>query len=273
MAGDINLDFDKADFGQPAGALKCATCPTEIRDRYFEVNGTTVCTTCRGAIAALERPEGGLKRFALATLMGMAGGAVGALVWYAVARLFNLEVGLIAILVGWLVGTGVHKGSQGRGGRKYQVLAAFVTYASIVTTYIPAIYEGLQKGAAGETAAAGTTNTEGATTAGTPEPAPAQPSAPASGASVASPAVPPPSLGTAVGALFLASAILYAIAFAAPFLMGFENIIGILIIGFAVYQAWTMNTRRVLDIKGPFRVAPRAEATPKESAPDETTSA
>src|SRR6188768_2657451 len=150
MTGDTSLDFDKADFGQPAAGLRCATCPSEIRDRYFEVNGAAVCPNCRASLAALDRPEGGLKRFALATLLGMAGGAVGALAWYAVARLFNLEIGLIAILVGWLVGTGVRKGSEGRGGRKYQALAAFVTYASIVTTYIPPIYEGLAKGAAGE---------------------------------------------------------------------------------------------------------------------------
>ncbi len=45
-----------------------------------------------------------------------------------------------------------------------------------------------------------------------------------------------------------------AITLAAPFLVGIKNIIGILIIGFALYEAWKMNRRAVLDISGPFQV-------------------
>ena len=37
-----------------------------------------------------------------------------------------------------------------------------------------------------------------------------------------------------------------------------ENIIGLLIIGFALYQAWKMNQKVVLDIDGPFQLAARA---------------
>jgi|CXWL01.1.fsa_nt_gi hypothetical protein len=272
MPSDTSLDFEKADFGAPAGDLRCSTCSSEIRDRYFEVNGATICARCRASLAGLERPEGGFKRFVLATVFGMAGGALGALVWYAVARLFSLEIGLIAILVGWLVGTGVHRGAEGRGGRGYQLLAAFVTYASIVTTYIPPIYAELSKAELVEPASESTAEGSAAATAATatpeaasaptgesdpaPSPAPVGASAPAS-ASKVSDAVPEITFAGAVGGLLLAGAILYAIAFAAPFLMGFENIIGILIIGFAVYQAWSMNVRRVLDVKGPFRVAAR----------------
>lgn len=268
MSSDTRLDFEKADFGAPAGELKCSTCPNEIADRYFEVNGATICAPCRAALAELERPEGGLKRFVLATVFGLAGGALGALVWYAVAKLFNLEIGLIAILVGWLVGAGVHKGAEGRGGRRYQLLAAFVTYASIVTTYIPPIYEGFTKAELAdpaETTAGASAVT--ATATGSPETsrAPGGESAPApTPAPIAATASPNPAnaepeinFAAAVGGLLLAGALLYAIAFASPFLMGFENIMGILIIGFAVYQAWGMNARRVLDIKGPFRVASR----------------
>lgn len=270
MASDTRLDFEKADFGAPAGDLKCSMCSAVIRDRYFEVNGATVCARCRASLAELESPEGGLKRFVLATLFGMVGGALGALVWYAVAKLFSLEIGLIAILVGWLVGTGVHRGAEGRGGRKYQLLAAFVTYASIVTTYIPPIYEELSKADLAAPAAESTAGKPAPVAIATPaaasaiadENAPAPTPSPIAATPVSSAAIPPGpvpeiTLAGALGGLLLAGAVLYAIAFAAPFLMGFENIIGILIIGFAVYQAWSMNARRVLDVKGPFRVAAR----------------
>jgi hypothetical protein len=261
---ETRLDFDKADFGAPAAGLKCASCPVEILDRYFEVNGATVCTNCRRLIAESERPEGGLKRFVLATLFGVMGGAAGAAVWYAVAKLFNLEIGLIAILVGWLVGSGVHKGSQGRGGWRYQFLAAFVTYASIVTTYIPPIVTELSKRTDASAAPAPTAGKDAGTTqpavpetpSTVPAPAPAQ-----AAAGGGAPDAPASVLGL-LGTLALAAAFLYALAFAAPFLMGVENLIGILIIGFAVHQAWRMNARRVFDIKGPFRVAAKPSPAP-----------
>ena len=50
---------------------------------------------------------------------------------------------------------------------------------------------------------------------------------------------------------------------ALPFLAGFENIIGIIIIGIGLWEAWKLNPRMQLEITGPYRVAaasPGAEA-------------
>jgi len=56
------------------------------------------------------------------------------------------------------------------------------------------------------------------------------------------------------GALLLVASELLALA--APFLVATENPITLLIIGFGLYQAWQTNTRRQLDISGPYTVAP-----------------
>ena len=48
------------------------------------------------------------------------------------------------------------------------------------------------------------------------------------------------------------------VAFVSPFMSGFENIIGLLIIAFALYQAWAMNKRLRIEIRGPYRVGPDA---------------
>jgi hypothetical protein len=205
-------------------------------------------------------------RFARATLFGVMGGAAGAAIWYAVASLFNLEIGLIAILVGWLVGTGVNKGAQGRGGIRYQLLAAFVTYASIVTTYIPPIFAGIMNRADAGTPRPSSGKDSGATPAAGPA-APSTVPAPSQGDASAEPKT---FLG-ALAALVLAGGVLFAIALAAPFLAGFENLIGILIIGFAVHQAWRMNARRVFEVKGPFRVS--AESSPPPETPPSTDAA
>jgi hypothetical protein len=47
----------------------------------------------------------------------------------------------------------------------------------------------------------------------------------------------------------------FAIALALPFLAGIENLIGILIIGFALWEAWKLNQRQSLPISGPYQLA------------------
>ena len=47
---------------------------------------------------------------------------------------------------------------------------------------------------------------------------------------------------------------IFVIAAALPFLAGFENIIGLLIIGFALWEAWKINRKVELAVVGPFQV-------------------
>jgi hypothetical protein len=55
-------------------------------------------------------------------------------------------------------------------------------------------------------------------------------------------------------ALVIAFVVVCVLSLAAPFLAGLQNVIGILIIGFALYEAWKLNRRIPLAITGPFRV-------------------
>jgi len=43
---------------------------------------------------------------------------------------------------------------------------------------------------------------------------------------------------------------------AAPFLAGAQNLIGLLIIGFALWEAWKFNARRQVPISGPYQIGP-----------------
>ena|SRR6185436_6322428 len=52
----------------------------------------------------------------------------------------------------------------------------------------------------------------------------------------------------------------FVVSFAAPFLMGFENILGILIIAFGLWEAWKFNRRVDAVVTGPYSVAPAAPA-------------
>jgi hypothetical protein len=60
------------------------------------------------------------------------------------------------------------------------------------------------------------------------------------------------------GGLVVALLLVFGIALASPFLGGFSNIMGILIIGIALYEAWKLN-RRVL-VTGPYQMSAAPEA-------------
>jgi hypothetical protein len=226
------LRFDEPAPG--AGAPTCAQCQASIADAYYEVNGHVVCPGCK---TALERsPTGsGASRLLRATAFGLGGAIVGAGIYYAILAATGYEIGLVAIAVGWLVGRGVQKGSHGIGGWAYQALAVGLTYLAIVSTYVPFILNEVtaDEAKASAAAAAPTDSVSVTATPGTADSADATISAG----------------GLAVGVLAL-----LVLAAAAPFLAGFENVLGILIIGFALYQAWQMNRRVPMTINGPYAV-------------------
>src|SRR5207237_4415003 len=74
----------------------------------------------------------------VASLFGLGAGIVGAAIYYAVIALANLEIGIVAILIGYMVGYAVRRGAGGRGGRRFQALAVALTYLSIAFAYAPA---------------------------------------------------------------------------------------------------------------------------------------
>jgi hypothetical protein len=192
------LQFDSAEPQGAPAAVACANCAAAIRDAYHMANQTVLCERCRRTLEREWQSGSGAGRFGRALVLGAGGAALGALVYYAVLAITRLEIGLIAILVGWLVGRAVRKGSNERGGLKYQLLAVGLTYLAIVTTYIPFIRRAVDDQVSG-----------------------------------------------------LALLVLAAIS---PFVAGIRNIIGLLIIGFALYQAWIMNRRAQLQFSGPYQV-------------------
>jgi hypothetical protein len=225
-----------------APARACLVCKQPIAGAYFALGDKLLCPSCCERVQA-PPPGSPVGRVAIATLMGLGAGLAGALIWFAVRRALHLEIGLVAILVGYMVGKAVRKGSRGRGGLGYQLLAVVLTYCCIAANYVPDVIEGVLAAAAkrqARTAAQANAN-PAATKAANGQPAPAQRAA-------------APSLGRASIALVELGAIVFYIALQVPFLGGAENAIGILIIGFALWEAWKFNARRRLPITGPYQL-------------------
>jgi hypothetical protein len=242
------LRFDEPAAG--AGAPNCGRCQAAIADAYYEVNGHVVCAGCK---AALEQSAAGsgASRILRATAFGLGGAIVGAGVYYAILAVTGYEIGLVAIAVGWLVGRGVQKGSDGRGGWAYQALAVGLTYLAIVSTYVPFILKAMtaDEAKASATAPAPAAQADTVSAKATPNAADTAESAEAA---------------VSAGEFAVGVVALLALAAAAPFLAGFENVLGILIIGFALYQAWQMNRRVPMTINGPYAVGRGAGASGSE---------
>lgn len=232
------LQFERAEFTTPA-AQACAVCKVAITESYYAVGGAIICPACSDKLTGKNAGRGAFLR---AWLWGGGAALLGSLVWFGIVKLANMELGIVAIAVGYAVGIAVRRASGGRGGWKYQALAMFLTYASIVSSYVPFVIQGIGEYAKKQHAAEHDKAT-GKAADGTSEPA-------ARGAGDETAAKPKPKLG--VGGFVLGLVFIFGIAFAAPFLGGTSSIMGLIIIAIALYEAWKLNRR--IPVTGPFRV-------------------
>lgn len=256
------LQFDVVEPAQTAAtstaAAACAACKRPIASTYYAVGANVICADCAAQVNA--RPTGARsKRLGLATLYGIGAAIAGGIIWFAIRRITHLEIGYVAILVGVMVGGAVRKGSGNRGGRAYQFLAIALTYCSIAGNYAPDVIAGLLDGYHKNPA---TVAQDKPSDGGVAMSAPAKQEANAAGkdvsavtdGNVAKTSKPAPSWGRAVLALAVLTVLVAALSLAAPFLAGFENVIGILIIAFALFQAWKMNRARRVPVTGPYQL-------------------
>lgn len=207
----------------PVAKQACVVCRQPIDSTYFAIAGKVLCPKC---CAQVQAPPGGsgAARAAKAAIMGLGAGLAGAVIWFAIRRVAHLQIGLVAIVVGFMVGKSVRKGSAGLGGRGYQVLAVVLTYCCIAANYMPDLYEAYSQAAeAHESKVAG----QGGTKA----------------------------TRETIVTNALVSVYLFGFSLTLPVRMAAERPIGLLIIGFALWEAWKLTARRTLPITGPYYIA------------------
>ena len=234
-----SLQFDHVERDGAASSVTCAACGQPIATSYYEVNGNVTCQRCRNQVmAAWSRGSSG-GRFARALGLGFGAAVLGAGIYFGIAALTGYEFGLVAIVVGVLVGGAVRKGSNGRGGRRYQLLAMFLTYTAVVVTDSSLIARELKKewraqAASPAAATAGVNASTDAALGTSPRPGP---------------------LAVAFGL-----ALIIALAYAAPIMIGITSPLHLLIAGFALYEAWKLNRGVALQVTGPYQAAARPAA-------------
>ena len=251
MTNPGDLQFDRAE-PATAGAVaptSCTVCKQPLVGSYYAINGRAVCASCHDKVA--QHAASG--SFITAFLLGLGAAALGAGIYFGIEALTGYEFGLVAVVVGLLVGNAVRKGSRGFGGWRYQALAIALTYLSVVVTDASLVIRAAiqDKGTLSDSAAVSTT-------------APAPTRAPSSSA----PVVVVDSAGTDTAAHGahnpgVAIFMLLGLALAMPFLIGFQSPLHLVIVAFALYEAWKLNRTPAFTITGPFQIA----AAPASQAP------
>lgn len=239
-----NLQFDHAEPtpGAQTASISCSVCSSPLPDTYFVANGQIVCERCRRGVEEEWNRGSAAARLGKAVGLGVLAMIGCSVLWYIVLKLTDSQWGILAVVVGLVVGGAVRKGSNGRGGWRYQALAIVLTYTAIVSSYVPYIIEGAREQAAQPA------SLDSAATADL-----AKDSMVSIKDSVATAATNTSDSGPL--ATVFAVVLLLGFLYAVPFLAGIENIIGILIIGFALYEAWKLNRRVELTVTGPHQVA------------------
>jgi len=179
----------------------CEGCNAPLSSQFYTLGTKKVCPVCRNGLVAASTAQAGT--FFAALGLGAAAAVAGALVYWLVRVQFHIELGLVAIGVGYVVGAAVRRGSRGVGGRGFQIMAVILTYLAITMQYVPDVVSAMH-----------------------PE---------------------------GVAWLF-AGPLIFGLALAAPFLGGLSNLIGIVILGVGLWEAWKLTASSASSLKGPFSV-------------------
>ncbi len=245
------LQFEQAEFAAPAtGVPLCAACQQAIPDHYFQINGQILCERCSTAVKAGLTGGSSIRRFVKACVYGFGAAVGGFAVYFGVLKLTGWEVGLVSILVGFMVGTAVRKGSEERGGVLYQLTAVFLTYLAIAVSYsaliVPKMIDQMEadKKAAAE-------QPENAANAGEDKAVEDEPDGDVAVQNAMTP------VGLVIGI-----ALIFAFVLALPIIAGFSQPIGLLIVAFALWEAYKLNKKANVVITGPHSVGPATDPAP-----------
>jgi hypothetical protein len=132
---------------EPSESRTCEACKQLITGGHYQVNNHVICPGCAAKIQAgrqVQRPVPWVRL----VIFG-AGAALAGSILYAIPLAMGFQIGIVALVVGWMVGKAIRHGSYGTGGRAQQVLAVVLTYFAISASIVPAlVFMGVKQGAA-----------------------------------------------------------------------------------------------------------------------------
>ncbi len=128
--------FGTAEYIGKPGGDHCQYCHQPIAGTYFRANDAMTCPACaqqmRGQLANDSHAA-----YVRGILFGVGAAILGMALYATFAIVTGIVIGYASLAVGWLVGTAIIKGSNGVGGRRYQIAAGLLTYAAVSIAAVP----------------------------------------------------------------------------------------------------------------------------------------
>jgi hypothetical protein len=237
--------FDKAQytFAPASGPDQCTLCQQPITDSYYRINNKMACGPC----ATQARPAplaDSHAAFSRAIFFGIGAAFVGMIAYALFEIATGIIIGYLAIGVGYLVGKAMKRGSNNRGGRRYQIAAALLTYFSVSMAAVPVALYQYSKHHAPPATASRTATSPSDTVGPTPVPQSSNSS----------------KVVRNLGILLVG---LLGIGLSSPFVEltnGVGGFIGLFILFLGMRAAWSLTVGTddsALDISGPYNALPR----------------
>ncbi len=229
--GSPTPQFGTAEYVGKPGGDHCQFCHQPIGATYFRTNGAMTCPQCAEKMRG-ELAKDAHATFVRALLFGIGAAVLGMVLYAAFAIITGIVIGYASLAVGWIVGKAMVAGSNGVGGRRYQIAAVLLTYAAVSTAAIPVWlhYEGKAKTARHQQISNAGAESDQSTSSS-----------------------PRPNVVLALGMLL-------GLGLASPFIELFSNpfggMIGLVILFVGMRFAWRFTAGTPLDILGPFDNAP-----------------
>jgi hypothetical protein len=227
------LQFRRAEpvvASESPSAQSCAACKQLIIGQHYQVQNQVICPSCAAKIRAGQQSQRPVPLFR-PVIYGV-GAAIAGCILYAIPLALGFQIGIVALVVGYMVGKAIRHASYGTGGRAQQVLAVALTYLAISASIVPAVFFiGIKQGAAARSTAKN------------------QPVKPP----VIQPVKPMPSPGKLAAGIAL-------LAIVSPFLQLKTSPVGGLISLFILFiglqRAWVLTARHEIIVAGPYSLPP-----------------
>jgi len=233
----------------------CQACKQKISGAYYRINGALACERCTNQLQS-RIPKDSHAAFVRALLFGIGAAIAGLILYAAFGIITGIEIGYVSLAVGWLIGKAMRKGSNGVGGRRYQIAAAALTYAAVSMAAIPIYFAQREKVARPPHAQTAPARPQSSS----PENVAPDSSSGTRNAESDSNGKPKMNLLAALGVLAL-------LGLASPFLElqnPLSGALGLIILFVGIQFAWRQTAAPKLDIVGPFQS--RAPAAPASSS-------
>ena len=250
-ADDQHPGADEAESATGELARRCGLCRVPIAAQFFTLRGLPLCQDCASKIADKHAGPGRRRR---AAILGLATAVFFAVVWFLATRSTGRPLSPLAMLAGPVIGLAVHQGSGGRGGLRYQIIAALLVYGAFVVRYVPPVFGGIAEAIreehGGKLAAQGTRD---ATATATPALAGQQAQigeAAEKHVSTATPMSERSSASATLKAYLVFTLVAWGLVLAAPFMPSTSGVLGAIFLLAGMAVAWRLNRR--VHIKGPF---------------------